>query len=128
LDCSNTRRGVPEMPVLGDWHDSVEIVKDLHVTGIIIATSAIDTGTANRLARDLIEVGCHVELTSGLIDISADRLLAHPLGTRPVVYIEPTRRSGWRAVAKRVFDLLLAVGLLLVTLPVLVVSAVLIKL
>jgi exopolysaccharide biosynthesis polyprenyl glycosylphosphotransferase len=127
LDCSNAIRGVPEMPVLGDWHDAVEIVKDLHVTGVIIATSAIDTGTANRLARDLIEIGCHVELTSGLVDISADRLLAHPLGTRPVVYIEPTRRFGWRAVAKRVFDLLLAICLLILTLPILIVSAILIK-
>src|SRR5205807_8363699 len=79
------------------------------------------------LARDLIEIGCHVDLTSGLVDISADRLLAHPLGTRPVVYIEPTRRFGWRAVAKRVFDLLLAICLLILTLPILIVSAILIK-
>jgi exopolysaccharide biosynthesis polyprenyl glycosylphosphotransferase len=128
LDCTDALHGVPEMPVLGHWHDAVEIVKDLDVTGVIIATSAIDTGTANRLARDLIEVGCHVELTSGLVDISADRLLPHPLGTRPVVYIEPIRRFGWRAVAKRGFDLLLAVLLLLLTLPVLIVAAVLIKL
>jgi exopolysaccharide biosynthesis polyprenyl glycosylphosphotransferase len=128
LDCSNAIRGVPPVPVLGHWHDAVEIVKDLDVTGVIIATSAIDTGTANRLARDLIEVGCHVELTSGLVDISADRLLPHPLGTRPVVYVEPIRRFGWRAVAKRVFDLLFAVLLLILTLPVLIVTAVLIKL
>jgi exopolysaccharide biosynthesis polyprenyl glycosylphosphotransferase len=128
LDCSNAIRAIPPVPVLGHWHDAVEIVKDLDVTGVIIATSAIDTGTANRLARDLIEVGCHVELTSGLVDISADRLLPHPLGTRPVVYVEPIRRFGWRAVAKRVFDLLFAVLLLVLTLPVLIVSAVLIKL
>jgi exopolysaccharide biosynthesis polyprenyl glycosylphosphotransferase len=128
LDCSNAIHGIPEVPVLGHWHDAIEIVKDLDVTGVIIATSAIDTGTANRLARDLIEVGCHVELTSGLVDISADRLLPHPLGTRPVVYVEPIRRSGWRGVAKRGFDLLLALLLLVLTLPVLIVSAVLIKL
>jgi len=128
LDCSDAMHGVAEVPVLGKWHDAVQIVKELRVTGVIIATSAIDTGTANRLARDLIEVGCHVELTSGLVDISADRLLAHPLGTRPVVYVEPIRRFGWRAVAKRVFDLFLATLLLVLTLPLLIVSAVLIKL
>ena len=128
LDCSNTIPEVPEVPVLGHWHDAVQIVEDLDATGVIIATSAIDTGTANHLARDLIEIGCHVELTSGLVDISADRLLPHPLGTRPVVYVEPIRRFGWRAVAKRGFDLLLAVFLLIVTLPILIVSIVLIKL
>jgi exopolysaccharide biosynthesis polyprenyl glycosylphosphotransferase len=128
LDCSNAIHGVPDVPVLGHWLDAVDIVQDLGVTGVIVATSAIDTGTANRLARDLIEIGCHVELTSGLVDISADRLLPHPLGTRPVVYVEPIRRFGWRAVAKRGFDLLLAVLLLVLTLPILIVSAVLIKL
>jgi lipopolysaccharide/colanic/teichoic acid biosynthesis glycosyltransferase len=44
------------------------------------------------------------------------------------VYVEPIRRFGWRAVAKRVFDLLFAVLLLILTLPVLIVTAVLIKL
>ena len=128
LDCSDTILEAPRVPVLGHWQDAVEIVNDLDVTGVIIATSAIDTATANRLARDLIEVGCHVELTSGLVDICADRLLPHPLGTRPVVYVEPIRRFGWRAVAKRAFDLLLAVFLLVLTLPILIVSAIFIKL
>ena len=44
------------------------------------------------------------------------------------MYVEPIRRFGWRAVAKRGFDLLLAVFLLIVTLPILIVSIVLIKL
>jgi exopolysaccharide biosynthesis polyprenyl glycosylphosphotransferase len=114
--------------VLGSWRDAPEIVQSLGATGVIIATSAIDTPVANRLARELIEIGCHVELTSGLVDISADRLLARPLGRRAVMYIEPVRRLGWRAVAKRTFDIIIATGLLVFASPVLAIAALLIKL
>ena len=102
LECGDATPGISPVPVLGSWRDAPEIVQSLGATGVIIATSAIDTPVANRLARELIEIGCHVELTSGLVDISADRLLARPLGRRAVMYIEPVRRLGWRAVAKRV--------------------------
>ena len=128
LECGDSTRGVSPVPVLGNWRDAPDIVQTLGATGVIIATSAIDTPVANRLARELIEIGCHVELTSGLVDISADRLLARPLGRRAVMYIEPVRRLGWRAVAKRIFDIGLAAGFLVLTLPLLLVAAVLIKL
>ena len=64
---------------------------------------------------------------SGLVDISADRLLARPLGRRAVMYVEPVRRFGWRAVAKRLFDIGIAATLLVLTTPLLVLSAIAIK-
>jgi exopolysaccharide biosynthesis polyprenyl glycosylphosphotransferase len=128
LECGDAIPPISPVPVLGSWEEAPEIVQDLDATGVIIATSAIDTPVANRLARELIEMGCHVELTSGLVDISADRLLARPLGRRAVMYIEPVRRVGWRAVTKRMFDLALAGGGLFFTAPILVTAAILIKL
>ncbi len=128
LECGDPTPGISPVRVLGSWRDAPEIVQSLGATGVIIATSAIDTPVANRLARELIEIGCHVELTSGLVDISADRLLARPLGRRAVMYIEPVRRLGWRAVAKRAFDIIIATGLLVVASPILAIAALLIKL
>jgi exopolysaccharide biosynthesis polyprenyl glycosylphosphotransferase len=128
LECGDPTPGISPVRVLGSWRDAPEIVQSLGATGVIIATSAIDTPVANRLARELIEIGCHVELTSGLVDISADRLLARPLGRRAVMYIEPVRRLGWRAVAKRTFDIIIATGLLVFASPVLAIAALLIKL
>jgi exopolysaccharide biosynthesis polyprenyl glycosylphosphotransferase len=122
--------GIPNapLPVLGDFDDTLAVLQQVRASGAIIATSAIDGATANALARDLMDKGFHVELTSGLTDIASERLIARPLGRRPVLYIEPVRRVGWRAVAKRLFDIVVSGSLLLLTLPVLVVSAVLIKL
>jgi exopolysaccharide biosynthesis polyprenyl glycosylphosphotransferase len=128
LECGDDTPGISPVRVLGSWRDAPEIVQSLGATGVIIATSAIDTPVANRLARDLIEIGCHVELTSGLVDISADRLLTRPLGRRAVMYIEPVRRLGWRAVAKRTFDIVVAAGLLVLASPILLIAALLIKL
>jgi exopolysaccharide biosynthesis polyprenyl glycosylphosphotransferase len=85
--------------------------------GVVIAATAIDALSSNRLIRDLVEAGIHVELSSTLADISFDRLTVRPLGRFPVVYIEPRSRHGWRAVAKRVFDLTVAGSTMIVFFP-----------
>jgi len=77
-------------------------------SGVIVAATGIETRSSNRLIRDLIDAGLHVELSSTLTDIAPRRLTVRPLGRFPVVYVEPRRRHGWRAVAKRVFDFTLA--------------------
>jgi exopolysaccharide biosynthesis polyprenyl glycosylphosphotransferase len=128
VECGGPNGVVAPVPVLGNWRDTVDILRSLDANGVIIATSAIEEPAANRLARELMECGYHVELTSGLVDISADRLLTRPLGRRPVMYIEPVRLAGWRAVAKRSFDTILAAVALCFAAPVLLVSAILIKL
>jgi exopolysaccharide biosynthesis polyprenyl glycosylphosphotransferase len=82
----------------------------------IVAASAIESAVSNRLIRDLMEAGMHVELSSTLTDIDPQRLTVRPLGRFPVVYVEPIRRTGWRALAKRTFDVALAaLGLLIVS-------------
>ena len=94
---------------------------------VIVATTAVDAATTNRLARDLTELGIHVELSSSLQDISAERLSLRPLGRFPVLYVEPVRRTGWRPVAKRAFDLVVAGGLLVAGAPFLALTALAIK-
>ena len=95
--------------------------------GVIIAATAIDMRSSNRLIRDLVEAGIHVELTSTLADIASDRLTVRPLGRFPVVYIEPRARGGWRALAKRAFDLVAAGAALVVLAPVLAAIAVAVR-
>lgn len=95
--------------------------------GVVVAATAIDVQASNRLIRDLVEAGIHVELSSTLADIASDRLTVRPLGRFPVVYIEPRRRHGWRAGAKRGFDLVLAGTALVVLAPVLAAVALLVR-
>src|SRR5437588_2792616 len=82
---------------------------------------------SNRLARTLTELGLKVELSSSLCDIAAERLVVRPLGRFPVIYVEPVVRHGWRIFAKRAFDIVLSCIGLAVSAPLLLVSAVAIK-
>jgi len=96
--------------------------------GAVIAATALDMTTTNRLIRDMVEAGLHVELSSTLADISSDRLTVRPLGRFPVVYIEPRSRNGWRATAKRAFDLTIAGSTLAALSPMLAVITIAVKL
>ena len=95
--------------------------------GVVVAATGIDTKSSNRLIRDLVESGIHVELSSTLADIAPGRLTVRPLGRFPVVYIEPVQRRGWRAVAKRLFDMFSSLAACIVLAPVFVVVSLLIK-
>jgi exopolysaccharide biosynthesis polyprenyl glycosylphosphotransferase len=116
------------MGVVGTIDETFDVVRRARACGVIIAATAIDLAGTNRLVRELTEAGVHVELSSSLRDIASNRLTIRPLGRFPMVYVEPVRRNGWHPVAKRVFDIVLAGMSLVILAPVLLVTAVAIKL
>jgi exopolysaccharide biosynthesis polyprenyl glycosylphosphotransferase len=115
-------------PMLGTLEETIDAVRKTGSTGVIIAATAMDLGTSNRLIRELTDAGIHVELSSTLRDIAMHRLTVRPLGRFPVVYIEPVQRHGWRQKAKRTFDVAMAGTVLLLTAPLLAVAAIAVKL
>jgi exopolysaccharide biosynthesis polyprenyl glycosylphosphotransferase len=119
---------VDHWPVLGRTKDTVEAVRRTGATGVLIATTALDTTISNRLARDLLSAGIHVELSSSLCDIAADRLSVRSLGRFPMLYVEPVPRNGWRPLAKRGFDVSIAAATLLITSPLFIAAAIAIRL
>ena len=97
-------------------------------TTALVAASAMDTDLSTRLLRRLAEAGVHVEMTSTLRDVDHRRLRVRPIGPFPVMYVEPVVRNGWRATAKRSFDVIGAgLGLLLLS-PILALAALAVKL
>ncbi len=97
----------------------LQAARSSEALGVVVAASGITTAASNRLIRDLVDAGIHVELSSTLVDIDPGRLTVRPLGRFPVVYVEPVQRNGWRAVAKRAFDVILAGGAIVVFSPLL---------
>ena len=126
-DYSGRAEPVPGVPLLGGVANLPSILAEFPDTSVIVAASGVESAVTNRLARDLLDQGIHVELSSTLRDISAQRLTVRPLGRFPVVYVEPVTRGGWRAVAKRTFDVLLASVALVLTAPVVAISAIALK-
>lgn len=94
---------------------------------VLLASSGVETQTSNRLVRDLLEAGVHVELSSTLADISPSRLTIRPLGRFPIAYIEPVQRNGWRSLAKRSFDVGASLLGLVALSPALLVVAIAVK-
>jgi exopolysaccharide biosynthesis polyprenyl glycosylphosphotransferase len=115
-------------PLLDPRAKVAEQVRLAGAVGVLVATTDLDLDTTNRLSRTLPDAGIHVELSSSLKDIDAARLSVRPLGRFPVVYVEPVRRTGWRAGAKRAFDVAVSVGLIVLTAPVWLVIALAVKL
>ncbi len=89
----------------------------------LISGAGVEVAALNRLCRDLVEAGVHVELSMSLIDIMHRRLTVRPLGRFPVAYLEPVHRDGWRAKAKRTFDVVTSVALLTLLSPIMLVIA-----
>ncbi len=121
-------RAVEDLPVLGTTEDLLTVLISSGATQVLIATTAVDSDTINRLTRQLSDVGVRVELSSSLRDIREERLTVRSLGGCPVIDVQPVLRHGWRALAKRVFDVSVAATALVVLAPLLSAIAVLIRL
>jgi len=118
-----SRRGNDQHDVLGQVDDILGLLAERGIPNVMIAASAIDVAITSRLIRQLLKNGIHVELSPTLPDIAVERLTVRPLGRFPIMYLEPFHQSGWRSLAKRVFDLLVATAALVVlALPLLVLS------
>ena len=114
-------------PYLGRPREVLDLVRATGATGVIVATTGIDQDSANQLIRDLTREGLYVELTSAMRDISSSRVSVRPLGRYPIVCVEPVAAVSWRRVPKRIFDMTFAGVLLVLAMPLLLVSALLIR-
>ena len=109
--------------VLGRIDEAVDVLARRQVSSVMIAASAVDVAHTSSLIRRLLNAGINVELSPTLPDIAVERLSIRPLGRFPVMYLEPFHQSGWRSVAKRVFDCGAALaGLVTLALPLLAIS------
>ena len=123
-DLLQAEPGQSPLALLGDPARVINLADRMGVNSVIVAATAIDVGSSNRLIRALTEHGIHVEISSTLCDIASTRITVRPVGRVPMMYIEPIQRSGWQSRAKRAFDLSIAIpaflGSLIVLLPTLI--------
>jgi exopolysaccharide biosynthesis polyprenyl glycosylphosphotransferase len=121
------RSGEGLTPTVNDLEQTARVIERSDAGGVLLAASALDLVSSNWLVRRLTDAGVHVELSSTLRDVASNRLTVRPLGQFPMIYVEPTIRDGWRATAKRSFDVVVATLLLVVTAPILLLAAAAIK-
>jgi exopolysaccharide biosynthesis polyprenyl glycosylphosphotransferase len=108
--------------------DAPQVLSDRRATGVLVAMGTLDSDSLTDMVRVLHAAGAHVHISSGLRRIDHRRLRALPLAYEPLFYVEPWALPGRQLVAKRALDLFCAGLVLLLTAPLLLVIAVLVKL
>ena len=117
-----------ELKVFGSVEQTPEVVRATGATGVVLSVGSLEPAMVNRLTRVLTDDGCHVTLSSSLHDIDISRTRSQTIDGRLMIYVEPTNRSRAHLLLKRAFDLTVASLVLLLALPIMLVTAVAIKL
>lgn len=114
--------------VVGQIAELEMLLARYRAVGVVVSQPGVSAEDVNALTRQLTDTGYHVTLSSSLRDIAIDRLRAQEVDGHTMLYVEPTVRGGWRAGAKRTFDIVAATSILLLSFPVWALAALAIKL
>ena len=118
----STEPNVPEVLCGLPVHISVDpaaTAKQLGVESVVIAATSLDSTAPTGLLRSFLDRQIEVEMTSALTGVANDRIHVHAVGPYPLIRIDPGYRGGWRAMAKRAFDIAVSVPSLIVLSPLL---------
>jgi exopolysaccharide biosynthesis polyprenyl glycosylphosphotransferase len=121
--------GVGTIPSFGDESD---IVAAVTLTGshavAVTATERLDAGAIRDLSWELEKLNIDLLVAPGVIDIAGPRLLMRPVAGLPLIHVEKPQYQGAQRFQKRVFDMAVASGVLVCSMPILFFAAIAIKL
>lgn len=116
------------VPVLGSLDDVGRVARELRVDAVAVVGSDKVTGdTVRRLGWDLEGTGIDLALAIALTDVAGPRVLMQPVSGLPLVYVDEPRFTGPKYVLKSAVDWVGALVLTILSSPVLLVVAVLVK-
>jgi exopolysaccharide biosynthesis polyprenyl glycosylphosphotransferase len=121
--------GRSRVPVLGDERDVLEAIATSGAdTVAIVGTDHLGMRGIRQLIWDLEPLGVDLIVSTGVMDVALSRLVMRPASGIPVLQVEKPQYQGAKKFQKRVFDVLFSAVALVVTAPILALSALAIKL
>jgi exopolysaccharide biosynthesis polyprenyl glycosylphosphotransferase len=118
---------IPEVRFLPGGREPAAAVIESHVTGVLIATTALSATGRDQLLNRLMAEGIHIHMSCGMTRFGRQRIRLMPLAHHSALYVEPPLLSVWQPIAKRGLDLVVAMVGLFLAIPLLIVAAVAIK-
>lgn len=124
------RRDAPwaGLPTSSLMRDLGALAARVGATGVIMVLSSLDANARSEALQQALTCQLHVQLWTGISEVSDTRVRILPVSRIPFLYVEPHRAPQWKFVVKRAMDLLIATVAGLVTLPLILGAALLIKL
>ncbi|WP_370070872.1 sugar transferase [Mycobacterium sp. MAA66] len=121
--------GVGTLPVLGNEH-SVETALAATGADTVALTTTDHLGPAGvrELSWEMDRLGVDVVVSPGMVDVAGPRLTMRPVAGLPLIHVERPQYSGTKKLQKRAFDICVSILILTLTLPLMVLSAIAIKL
>ncbi len=113
---------------LGVPADVIEIMETVGANGAFVVVDELSAADRSYVVEQLAAAGHHVHLTMGIAGIASQRVQLAPIVHEPLLYVDRPSLKRWQLWAKRVLDVTVASALLLVTLPITLFAAALIKL
>lgn len=124
-DREETAGGVP---VLGNCDDVTSIALECRADIVFFASGALKSANQMRhVAWDLEQEDVQVVVAPSVTDVSGERVRVRPVGGLPLIHIDPPRSLDASRWAKRLFDLVVGLALVIAFIPAFVIAAVRIK-
>ena len=114
--------------VVTDLDGLVSYVRKVGIFGVVVPSNEVSRPKMAAILRELAWEGVFVDVTFGVDGIDPERTFARSIGQTLSVVIEPITISGWRPVAKRLTDITVATAMLIITGPLLLLTALCIRL
>jgi exopolysaccharide biosynthesis polyprenyl glycosylphosphotransferase len=111
----------------GDEDDLATAVHGTSLTGVVLDASTLN-GQLNPAVQLLTESNLHAHIHSGLRGVERRRITLSPMVDETFLHVGPLGLGARQRVAKRVLDVAVAGALLALTMPLLLVSAMLVRL
>jgi exopolysaccharide biosynthesis polyprenyl glycosylphosphotransferase len=121
--------GVGTLPVLGDETDVARAIAETDAdTVALTATEHLGPEGMRELSWQLDSLGVDLVVSPGVVDVAGPRLTMRPVAGLPLIHVERPQYSGTKRIQKRAFDIFVSVAMLVAALPVMVGTAIAIKL
>lgn len=116
-----------EVPYLGDPNNLQQTLDVTQLKGAVVSGGALGRRALNKSIRLLLDNDVHIHLSTGINGIDHRRLRSQSLAYEPMVYVERVDLDAWQVAIKRTIDVTVSLFVLLLSSPVLLASALLVK-
>jgi exopolysaccharide biosynthesis polyprenyl glycosylphosphotransferase len=117
-----------QIPIIGGETQVLEAIRTCGADTVAIAgTEHFGVRGIRRLLWDLEPLGVDLVVSTGMMDVALSRLVMRPIAGLPLLHIEKPQYLGAKRFQKRAFDVCFAWAALIVTSPILLITAVAVK-